>query len=90
MLSNETVGLDELAAALGRTPGWLRRNWLKLHLEQNFPRKIPAGLVWPRRAVESWLRSGGQSLPLPANQNGAADYVDAYAEALKQRYGAQT
>lgn len=89
-LSDETAGLDEVAAALGRPAEWLRRNWLKLHQQNDFPRKIPAGWVWPRRAVEVWLRSGGelQLPPLPANQNGAADLLEEAAAALKRRYGA--
>lgn len=89
-LSDETAQLDEVAAALGRSATWLRRNWLKLHAEQDFPRKIPAGWVWPRRAVEVWLRSAGQfaARPLPANDDGGLDPVDAAAAALKARYGA--
>ncbi len=90
LLSDETAGLDEVATALKRSPEWLRRNWLKLHTEQNFPRKISAGWIWPRRAVESWLRSGGMTLPLPANQNDGGDMIDAAAAALKHRYGAST
>jgi predicted DNA-binding transcriptional regulator AlpA len=88
-LADEVAGLDEVAAALGRSPVWLQRNWLKLHQTQNFPRKIPTGWVWPRRAVEVWLRSAGQvARPLPANDDGAGDPVEAAAAALKQRYGA--
>ncbi|TGP93819.1 MULTISPECIES: hypothetical protein [unclassified Mesorhizobium] len=89
MLSNETAGLEEVAAALGRKPSWLKRRWLRLHLEQGFPRKISTGDVWPRRAVEVWLRSGGvvAPQPLPANQNeGAADLVANAAAALRARY----
>lgn len=88
-LSDETVGLEELAEAIGKKPDWLKRHWLKLHEAENFPRKIPTGWVWPRRAVLSWLRSGGFMPPLPANQNGEADFIDAAAAALKERYGAR-
>lgn len=89
-LSDEIAGLTEVAAAIGREPQWLQRNWLKLHQRENFPRKIPAGWVWPRRAVEVWLRSAGQSIarPLPANDDGLVDEIEAAARALKQRYGA--
>lgn len=90
MLTDETASLEEVAKAIGRKPAWLMRKWLKLHQEQNFPRKIPTGWVWPRRAVEVWLRSAGQfaPAPLPANQNGhEADAISAAAAALRQRYG---
>jgi hypothetical protein len=89
-LSDDTAGLAEVAAAIGRSPGWLQRNWLKLHEQENFPRKIPAGWVWPRRAVEVWLRSAGQEQArlLPANDDGSADEIEAAARALRQRYGA--
>ncbi|CDX54516.1 hypothetical protein MPL1032_190130 [Mesorhizobium plurifarium] len=90
-LSDETAGLHEVAAAIGRKPSWLKRNWLKLHVEKGFPRKIATGDVWPRRQVEVWLRSGGAVLPapVPANQNdGEADLVSAAAAALRAHYGA--
>jgi len=89
-LADEVAGLDEVAAAIGRTPTWLRRNWLKLHTAENFPRRIPSGWVWPRRAVEVWLRSAGRPLPNhpAANANQHVDLVEQQAAALKQRYGA--
>lgn len=89
-LTDETAGLDEVAAALGRSSDWLMRNWLKIHERENFPRKIPTGWVWPRRAVEVWLRSAGLSVarPLPANDQGLADDIEAQARALRHRYGA--
>lgn len=94
MLTDETAPIEEVAQAIGR-PGkagvaWLKRNWLKLHQREGFPRKIPTGFVWPRRAVEVWLRSAGQ-MPalLPANQNeGQGDAISAAAKALLERYGA--
>ena len=91
MLADKVAGLEEVAAALGRKPAWLKRNWLSFHERTGFPRKIPAGDVWPREAVEVWLRSAGcvAPAPLPANQNdGGFDPVAAAAEALKHRYGA--
>ncbi|RWN20374.1 MAG: hypothetical protein EOR94_13260 [Mesorhizobium sp.] len=90
MLTDETAPLEEVAQAIGRKPAWLKRHWLQLHQEQNFPRKIPTGFVWPRRAVEVWLRSAGQfaPAPLPANQNGhEVDAISAAAAALRARYG---
>lgn len=89
-LADEVAGLDEVAAAIGRSSAWLRRHWLKLHQDENFPRKIPSGWVWPRRAVEVWLRSAGMiARPMPANDAGG-DMIDAAAKALGKRYGAHT
>lgn len=93
MLTDETAPLEEVAQAIGRPAAWLKRNWLKLHQREGFPRKIPTGDVWPRRAVEVWLRSAGQvaPAPLPANQNGQhGDAIAAAAAALRQRYGVNT
>jgi hypothetical protein len=90
-LSDETATLEEVAAALGRKPQWLKRRWLALHLEKGFPRKLSTGDVWPRRQVEVWLRSGGVLVPqpVPANQNaGGVDLVAQAAEALRLQYGA--
>lgn len=92
MLSNETVGLSEVAAALGRSEGWVKRNWLRFYESHGFPRKIPSGWVWPRGAVVAWLRSGGLVPPaaqtLIANDN-AGDPVAAAAASLRERYGAR-
>lgn len=90
MLTDETAPLDEVAQAIGRKPAWLKRHWLRLHQREGFPRKIPTGDVWPRRAVEVWLRSAGfVPAPLPANQNGTeGDAIAAAAAALRKRYGA--
>lgn len=90
MLSNETATLEEVAAAIGRKPEWLRRYHRRLQERHGFPARIPGGWVWPRRTVEAWLRSGGVETPQPAaaNQNGAADYVAAASSFLSERYGA--
>jgi hypothetical protein len=89
---NETAGLDEVAAALGKSPAWLMRHWLSFHRRTGFPRKIPAGWVWPRRAVELWLRSAGETPPLPSPANGndpaGPDPVALAAASLMARYGA--
>lgn len=94
---SETVGLDEVAAWLGRDPAWLRRHWLSYHDRHGFPRRIPGAWVWPRRAVEAWLRAGGMArigrphgepVEPPANQNLPGQPVlAAFAAALDQRYG---
>lgn len=92
MLTNETASIEEVAAAIGKSPSWLKRNWRPFHERTGFPRKIPAGDVWPRRAVEAWLRTGGQFdvRPLADNQNdGEADIVSAAAASLLARYGAK-
>lgn len=90
-LTSEIAGIDEVAAALGRPEGWLRRNWLKLHEQHGFPRRHPSGWTWPRAAVAAWLRSGGFAAPeeAPANDNGSSDHLAAYQAALNDRYGGQ-
>lgn len=88
MLTNETAPLDEVATAIGRSAGWLQRHWLDIHQTLGFPRKLPTGWVWPRRAVEAWLRAGGQ-MPVilePANTNIPDNVLLAAAESLADRY----
>jgi hypothetical protein len=85
LLADETAQLDEVAAALGRTPEWLRRHWLKLHLDEGFPRKHPSGWTWPRAAVAAWLRAPGAPA-LPVNDNRAGE-PDPWEAALNERYG---
>ncbi|WP_336071502.1 hypothetical protein [Nitratireductor rhodophyticola] len=89
-LSSESAGIEEVAAAIGRTPTWLRRKWLQLHNEHGFPRKHPTGWTWPRDAVRAWLRSGGLLAEdaETANDNAPArDPMAAFKEALAGRYG---
>lgn len=88
-LKDETVGIEELAEALGQDADWLKRNWLRLHRRDGFPRKIAGGWVWPRRLVTAYLRSGGLALPLPENDNAAGAPIDpiaAASAALSERY----
>lgn len=85
-LADETAGIDEVAAALGRTPDWLRRNWLKLARAYGFPRKHPTGWTWPRAALRAWL-AGVEPEPAPANDNPFQSREAAYTAALDQRYG---
>lgn len=88
-LTDETASLGEVAAAFGKTEDWVRRKWLKLHLEAGFPRKLPMVWAWPRAAVLAWLRSGGASAPQPAasNDNPALDHDAAYRAELDAHYG---
>ncbi len=81
-LSDRVVGIDELAAALGRKPEYIVRNWLKMHRKLGMPRKNPGGWIWPRGAMEAWLdgaelREVQQFSELVANQN----------RKLAERYG---
>lgn len=62
-LSEKLVKLGELATALDRTEDWIKRNWLKLHLEKGMPRKIAVGWAWPRGALERWLEEGADGVP---------------------------
>lgn len=51
------IGVEELAAVLGKPQQYLKRNWLKLHQTLGMPRKHAAGWVWPRAAINVWLTS---------------------------------
>lgn len=73
-LSEKTVDIDELAAALRRSPDYIRRNWLKMHRQHGMPRKNPTGWIWPRGAMEAWLEGAEAAevtnlSSLVANQN---------------------
>jgi hypothetical protein len=86
----ETITLPELAASLGRKEEWLRRNWLRFHRTQGFPRKLPGTWAWPRALVEAWARAGGfEPVPEapPANDNASVDPEAAFLAAASQRYG---
>lgn len=88
-LSQDAVGIDEVAAALGRKAEWLQRNWLKIHLKHGFPRRHPTGWTWPRGAVAAWLAAGGFAPRRlePANDHlPAADPEAAYMAALERHY----
>jgi len=91
-LVDETAPLEEVAAALGRPPAWLRRHWRKLADETGFPRRHASGWTWPRAAVSAWLGACPQSAgprTSSANDNSgqAPDFVSAYEAALNERYG---
>ena len=64
MLAAETIGLDELAPLLGRTPDWLKANWRRLHRKKDFPRQLPGSDGrWSRVAVIGWIRANGELPP---------------------------
>jgi len=63
------IGLTELAQVLGKTPDYLKRNWLKLHRTLGMPRKHPAGFIWPRGAINVWLTSQAFVDATPGNDN---------------------
>lgn len=63
MLSEKLVKLPELAAALDRSEDWIKRNWLRLHMENGMPRKLSVGWSWPRAALERWLEEGAGGTP---------------------------
>jgi len=72
MLSEKLVKLPELAAALDRSEDWIKRNWLRLHMERGMPRKLTVGWSWPRGALERWLEQGADGAirqePAPAER----------------------
>ncbi len=80
MLRDAVADIEEVAAALGRSPQWLRRNWLSYAIKTGFPRKLPHTWVWPRRAVEAFL---SQQRPAPP----AANISEIIKDQLSQRYG---
>jgi hypothetical protein len=90
-LEAETAPIEEVAKAIGRSEVWLRRRWLKLHLEHGFPRKLPQCWAWPRAAVAAWLRAGGASpaQPAPAGNDNAYDDEAAFRAAIATRYGVE-
>lgn len=95
------VTLPELAAATGRSEEWWKRNWLKMHQQNFFPRRLPGLWGWPRSAVEAWLEgaaagaggrggssSGAAPADHPANDNaGFADDMEAATRFLEARFG---
>ncbi|WP_156899380.1 helix-turn-helix transcriptional regulator [Pleomorphomonas koreensis] len=94
-LSEETVTIDEVAAALRITPDRLWRSWRRLHEKTGFPPPLPGGnRVWGRRAVSRWI-DGPTPLVPGANDNtvsrasnsGLGDIIGAQADFLRTRYG---
>lgn len=81
-LSDQTVKLAEVAAALDVSEDYLRRHWRRLHETRGFPHKLN-GWVWARANVEAWIATDGKTVAgetspataspgaLAANQNKA-------------------
>lgn len=84
-----TILLPEIVALTGRSEAWVRRNWLKLHEQHHFPRKLPGLWAWPRRAVEAWVAAGGflPGLPAAANTNDPDPDLAAATSLLEHRFG---
>lgn len=80
-LKDNRVTIEELAEVLEKSPAYLKRHWLTLHLKKGLPRKLAIGWLWPRAPVEAWLQGGSGTRLAPAslaaNQNAA----------LAKRYG---
>lgn len=94
-LSEETVTIDEVAAALRIPPERLWRSWRRLHQQSGFPPPLPGGnRVWGRRAVSRWI-AGPSPVASGANDNsqeragnsGLGGIVAAQANHLHARYG---
>ncbi len=89
MLQAKFLTLAELSEATGRSEDWWRRNWLRMHEQHEFPRRLPGLWNWSRPAVEAWAQNGGKTplYQLPANQNDQApDLAEATAR-LKRLMG---
>lgn len=92
LLVNDAVAIAEVAAALGRSESWLRRNWLMIFEEYGFPRKHPTGWTWPRGAVSAWLASGGFAPRMLEAANDVLPVSDpeaAYMAQLSRAYGVE-
>lgn len=88
MLSKETADIQEVANATGKSPTWLKRNWLKFNEEHGFPRPIPGGgWMWPRRAVELWLIAGGVIMRSANSNEPGVDLISLQRQAHHERYG---
>ena len=49
-----TLSRRELAAMIGRSPGWVSRNHARLEA-LGFPQRLPGLARWPREPVEDWI-----------------------------------
>jgi len=88
MLQRSILDLPELSAATGRSEAWWRRNWLRMHREHRFPRRLSGLWGWPRLAVEAWCRRGDISVTA-ANENTLPDDADLALTIrhIEQRFG---
>lgn len=77
--------IEEVAAHLGCTPAYLRRNWRRLVRERGMPKQLPGSDGrWPRVAMELWLSHGDASprfddtgpLDDPVSRERAALYLE--------------
>lgn len=94
-LREETVSIDEVAAALCITADRLWRSWRRLHTQKGFPPPLPGGYrVWSRRAVLRWIDGTTPAVPgandntvQRASNSGLGDIIGAQADYLHARYG---
>ncbi len=87
MTTKPTYSLDELAAVLGRTPGYLRSGGRKRLEARGFPPPLPGlGLLWSRAAVDGWIAANGHMTATPAGATDP-DHSAAARAALEAAYG---
>lgn len=73
-LKDPPVTLAELAAALGRSPAYIKRYHHRMHERFGLPRKLAIGWLWPRLAIEAYLAGNDapvSAVAIAANQNRA-------------------
>lgn len=84
-LHDETVGLAEVAAAMGREAGWLKANWRRLHRDKGFPHMLPGSDGrFSRQAVRTWIAASGR---LPDDHADAGTIVGRARAALHEAMG---
>lgn len=86
-LEDLTIGVDEICKACGWSARYLKNNWLSLHLEEGFPRKLPSGMRWPRSLVEDWITSGGATQCQTTEAGELRSLLTVQKRRLQQRYG---
>lgn len=99
---DETIGLEDLAEALGLTAEGLKRRHRALHRDRGLPLPLSYGVGgknwrWPGAATRAWLSHGpqvsGRAGPAAAsfaNDNQAedgAEYIAASRRAIRDFYG---
>jgi hypothetical protein len=99
MLSEHTATLEEVAAAIGRDPAWLKRHWRRLTSRNGFPAPLPGSKwCWSRQLVLLWIANAparpvadneNAPSPQPADAGGSNDLVRAQHASLTARYGGQ-
>lgn len=90
MQSELTITRDDLAALTGWSKTYITRNWLKLHQNEGFPRKLPDTWRWPRALVEAWISTGGAAQAFTMPDGEEKTYLKSQRDTLRKRYAGAT